>query len=194
MPGRKKKIFNKPRKPYDKPRIEEENVLIKKYGLKNKREIWKADFAIGKIRNIAKKLIAADEEEKQAFIGRQKAHGFEVETIADVLGLDKEDYLKRRLQSVVVKKKLATTPNQARQFITHKHVTISGNILNSPSHLTTIEEENSIKLNITLPVKKELSKEEKEILAKTKIVAEEVPEEAEKVEETISAEKTKQEK
>jgi len=40
-----------------KPRIEEENVLREKYGLKSKREIWKADAAIGRIRNRAKLLI-----------------------------------------------------------------------------------------------------------------------------------------
>jgi len=173
MPRRKKKIYNKPKKAYDKPRIEEENVLVKRYGLKNKREIWKADFAIGKIRDTAKKLITASDEEKQEFIDKQKAKGFEVDTIADILGLDKEDYLKRRLQSVVVKKKLATTPNQARQFITHKHITINGNIIDSPSHLTTVEEENMVELDLRLPVKKELTKEEKDLLEATKKKAEE---------------------
>ena len=75
MTLRKKKLYNKPKRSYDKPRIEEENVLVKKYGLKNKREIWRADFAIGKIRNIAKELIKASPEEQQEFIDRQKAKG-----------------------------------------------------------------------------------------------------------------------
>ena len=168
MPIRKQKSYNRPRKLYDKPRIEEENILVKKYGLKNKREIWKADFAIGKIRNIAKKLITASDEEKEKFIERQKAKGFEVETIADVLGLNKEDYLKRRLQSIVVKKKIATTPKQARQFITHKHIWVNKNILDSPSHMTTIEEEKTIETDVKLPVKEELTKEEKKFLEETK--------------------------
>ena len=44
---RKKKKYEKPRKMYETSRIEEENELVKKYGLKNKREIWKT---ISKVR------------------------------------------------------------------------------------------------------------------------------------------------
>lgn len=157
MPKRKTKLYSRPKKIYDTVRIKEENELVKRYGLKNKREIWRADFAIGKIRNIAKKLITASEEEKQEFINRQKAKGFAVETIADILGLNKEDYLKRRLESVVVAKQLAKTPKQARQFITHRYITINDNIVNSPSHITTVEEEATVKLTLTLKPKKKAS-------------------------------------
>jgi len=178
MPKRKQKKYNRPKKLYDKPRIEEENTLVKKYGLKNKKEIWRADFAIGKIREIAKKLITASEEEKQEFIERQKAKGFEVENIADVLGLDKEDYLKRRLQSVAVSKGLVKTPRQARQFIAHRHLTVDGKVINSPGHLTTVEEEGKIEIKVSLPVNKELTAEEKKLLAKTKKAAAEENKEA----------------
>ena len=34
-------MFARPKKAYEKTRITEENVLVEKYGLKNKREIWK---------------------------------------------------------------------------------------------------------------------------------------------------------
>lgn len=183
MPKRKQKIYSKPKKPYDKARIEKENVLVAKYGLKNKREIWKADFAIEKIRNRAKKLITASEEEKQEFVKKQKAKGFEVETIAEVLSLEKEDYLKRRLQSIVVKKKLATTHKQARQFITHRHITINKKIIDSPAHLTTLEEEASVELKLALPAKKSLTKQEKEIIKEIKAKAPEPKKEESKEEE-----------
>ena len=49
---RKKKNYKKPRKLYDKVRIEDENILVNKYGLKNKREIWKAEAAV-KIKRVA---------------------------------------------------------------------------------------------------------------------------------------------
>jgi len=166
MPKRKQKKYNRPKKLYDKPRIEEENILVKKYGLKNKKEIWRADFAIGKIRDIAKKLITASEDEKSEFIERQKAKGFEVENIADVLGLDKEDYLKRRLQSVVVSKGLIKTPRQARQFIAHRHLTVDGKVINSPGHLTTVEEEAKIEIKIALPVIKETKEGDKPLIEK----------------------------
>ena len=57
MPKRKRKQYSKPRRPFDKIRIKEENVLKEKYGLKNKREIWKADSAIARVRNLANRLI-----------------------------------------------------------------------------------------------------------------------------------------
>jgi len=166
MPGRRHKKYSRPRKLYDIALLKSETGLINKYGLKTRREVWRADFAIGKIRNLAKELITADDKKKKEFVERQQAKGFKVETIADVLGLGKEDYLKRRLQSIVMAKGLAKTPNQARQFIIHKHVSINGNIINAPSHLTTVEEEATVKLDITIPEKKAITDEEKELLSK----------------------------
>lgn len=146
MPRRKHKIYKKPRKLYDKTRIEEENSLIKKYGLKSKREIWKADSAIGKIRRQAKLLLTRTAEEQNKFIEKLKKQGFQVEKIADILALDKEDYLKRRLQSIIVKKGLASTPKQARQFIVHKHIKINNKKVNIPSYFVPIDEESKIEL------------------------------------------------
>ena len=167
MPKRKQKKYSRPRKIFDAALIKEENGLIKKYGLKSRREVWKASHAIERIRNIAKSLITASADEKDKFVQRQVEKGFSVNSIADVLGLNKEDYLKRRLQSIVVKKNFARTHKQARQFITHGHVILKGNIINAPSHLTTLEEEETIALNLQLPEKeKPITDEEKEILNK----------------------------
>ena len=102
---RQKKKYSKPRRPFDKVRIEEENLLKEKYGLKNKREIWKADAAIGRIRNLAKKLITESKEEQKAFVEGLQKKGFSATSIADALALDKEDWLKRRLQTIVHTKK-----------------------------------------------------------------------------------------
>lgn len=173
MPKRKAKRYNRPRKLYSTTRIKEENELIKRYGLKNKREVWKTDFAVAKIRNTAKKLITASEEEKKKYVDGQRAKGFEVNSIADILGLNKEDYLKRRLQSMIVKKNLAHTHKQARQLIVHKHVTINNHVVNSPSHLTTLDEEKNVALNLALPVeKKKLTKDEEKLLGDIKKDAE----------------------
>jgi small subunit ribosomal protein S4 len=164
---RQKKKYSRPQRPFDKARIDEENILREKYGLKNKKEIWKADASIGRIRNLAKQLITASEEDKNAFIERMKARGFEVKNIAEVLALDKEDWLKRRLQTILLIKGLTTTPKQARQLIAHKHVSIGNQIVNVPSYMVTLTEENLVKLNIVLKVNQKISKEEeikKEIL------------------------------
>jgi len=128
-------------------------VLREKYGLKNKREIWKADSAIARIRNLAKRLIVKSEAEKKTFIERLQKVGFKVEKIPDALSLDKEDWLKRRLQTIVFMKKLSTTPKQARQFVAHKHVSVGGRVVNIPSYQVSLEEEPSVTLNIVLAKK-----------------------------------------
>ncbi len=155
---RKKNLFSKPRRLYDKHRILDENALVEKYGLKNKREIWKADAKIAKIRNLAKKLITSSDEKKNVLIARLQKMGFKVSNIADILGLNKEDLLKRRLQTFVSDRKLARTPKQARQLITHKHVSIAGQTVSIPSYNVGADEEDKIELNIVL---KEPKKEDK---------------------------------
>jgi small subunit ribosomal protein S4 len=150
---RKHKKYSRPRKPFDKTRIEEENILREKYGLKSKREIWKADAAIGRIRNRAKLLITKSDEEKEAFIEKLARKGFKVETIADALALNKEDWLKRRIQTILFTRKLATTPKQARQLIAHKHVSIGDQTISVPSYQVLLEEEPHVKINIVLNIK-----------------------------------------
>lgn len=171
------KKYSKPTKPFDKVRITEEDAIVEKYGLKNKREIWKAEAAIVRIRNLAKQLITKSEDEKQAFVDRLKMQGFKINSIPDALALNKEDFLKRRLQTIVHLKKLTTTPKQARQLIVHKHVSVGSQIVNIPSYLVSLEEEPHVKLNIVLKIKEpKESKEEK--------IKREMEEKAESIEET----------
>jgi len=144
--------YSRPRKPFDKVRIDEENVLKEKYGLKNKKEIWKADASIRRVRNLAKQLITKSSEEKQAFVEKLQLKGFSVNSIADALALNKEDWLKRRLQTVIFSKGLTTTAKQARQFLVHKHVCIGNQTVNIPSYQVTLEEEPLVKLNIVLKI------------------------------------------
>ncbi len=143
---RKHKIYSRPKRPFDKERIAEEAKLKKEFGLKNKREIWKSDAKIKSIREKAKKLISADYEEQQALFNRLKKIGLNVNSIADVLSLDKRDYLKRRLQTVIVEKKIAPTPRSARQLITHKKILVDGEVVDSPSYIVPVELEEKISL------------------------------------------------
>ncbi len=141
---RKHKTYSRPKRPFDKARIEEEAVIKEDYGLKNKKEIWKADSKIKSIREKAKKLIGADEEEQKALFDRLKKIGLNVNSISDVLSLDKKDYLDRRLQTILVKKKLATTSKSARQLITHKKVLVEKRVVNSPSYVVPVQLEDKI--------------------------------------------------
>jgi len=151
---RKHKTYSRPKRPFDKARIQEEVKIKEEFGLKNKREIWKADAKIKAIREKAKKLISADESEKTAFFNRLRKIGFKVDSIGDVLSLDKRDYLKRRLQTILVSKGIARTPKSARQLITHKKVLIGGNSINSPSYIVPVDLENKISLKPSREKKK----------------------------------------
>ena len=59
--------------------------------------------------------------------------------------LHKEDWLKRRLQSLLIEKKLAK-PKEARQLIAHKHVLIDGKFVNIPGYIVKSEEEDKIEV------------------------------------------------
>jgi len=141
---RKHKKYSKPKRPFDKERIEEEAAIKEQFGLKNKKEIWKAEAKINLIREKAKRLISASPEEQQALFERLKKTGLEVNSIGDVLSLTKKDYLNRRLQTILFKKRLASTPKNARQLITHKKVLINGRAVDSPSYIIPKELEEKI--------------------------------------------------
>lgn len=143
---RKRKMFSRPKKLFDRTRMDEENVLVKKYGLKNKREIWKAKTAVSRFRRRAKGLIGSDIKEQQSFFDRLNKMGMGVSDISDVLALTEESIFERRLQTFVVKKKLATTAKGARQLIVHKNVLVDGKIVNIPSFVVTLDLEDKISL------------------------------------------------
>jgi small subunit ribosomal protein S4 len=143
---RKRKLYSRPRQIFDKVRIDEENIISKNYGLKAKREIWKSKAVISRFRKLAKKLIGAEEEEKKAFFEKINKMGIVVSDISDVLELTEKDLLERRLQTIVFKKKLATTPQQARQLIVHQHILVDGKVVDVPSFIVTRELESKISL------------------------------------------------
>lgn len=148
---RKKNKFSWPRKLYDKTRISDENKLVEEYGLKNKREIWKAEAKIKYFRDRAKFLITASRDEQEQFFTKLRSMGLSVKTIADVLALNKEDLLKRRLATVVWKKGLSNTARQARQLIVHKKVFVDGRAVSIPSYIVPIELEQSITMKASAP-------------------------------------------
>jgi len=81
-------------------------------------------------------------------------HGLLAEgsTLDDVLGLTPEKFLERRLQTILVRKGICTTPKQSRQLIVHGHVKIEGRRIVYPSYLVKRSEEEKIQIDI--PIKK----------------------------------------
>ena len=69
---RKKNRYVKPRKLYIKTRIKEENVLLNKYGLKSKREIWKTAAKINYFRKRAMALAKSSKEEHAFLLSMQE--------------------------------------------------------------------------------------------------------------------------
>lgn len=141
---RKHNLYSRPKKLFDKARIEAENAIVEKYGLKNKTEIWKAEAKVSGLRSQAKKLIPKQDEAKREFYAKLNKMGLNVTSIADILGLKTEDWLNRRLQTIVFNKGLAKTAKEARQFITHKNILVQGKIVNIPSFVVDREMESQI--------------------------------------------------
>jgi small subunit ribosomal protein S4 len=141
----------------------EEVVIIKEFGLKNKKEIWKAEAKIKIMREKAKNLISSTPENQKKLFEQLQKIGLNVKSIADVLSLSKSDYLNRRLQTIVFHKKLAPTIKTARQLITHKKVLVDGETVNIPSYIVPIALENKISLKRPKPkIKKKIVSEGEE--------------------------------
>jgi len=145
--------YSTPSHPWDGPRILEEHQMLRKYGLKNKRELWKSETMLSDLRGQARELQARlrseDEQaviERDALLGRLKRLGLlhGDATLNDVLILDLEAVLARRLQTLIYLKGLARTMKQARQFITHGHIAINGRKVNVPGYLVPESEVGAI--------------------------------------------------
>lgn len=147
-----RKKYETPSHPWEEDRIKEENELIKKYGLKNKREIWKAETRLRKYRGQARGLLAkigtdsqSKKESDQLIMHLNRLNILpQNSTLDDVLTLDTEAILSRRLQTIAYLKGLASTPQQARQLIAHGHVAIGDKKVTIPGYMVTKDEEGDI--------------------------------------------------
>ena len=156
---RQRKAYKTPTKPWNKQRIEREREIVKSYGLRKKKEIWKFETLLRKFRRLARQLAAQRNPEKEKILlDKMIRLGLlnEGATLDDVLGLNLEMFLDRRLQTVVFKKGFANSANQARQFIVHGHVRIGERKITYPSYIVPREEETKIKVFVQ-PVAKKVS-------------------------------------
>ena len=145
------KHYNTPSHPWQKVRIEEERTLIHQYGLKNKKEIWRANTKIRSMRRQARKLTATSgdeqaQKEKSLLLSKLNRLGMlEQESgLEDVLRMTPENILDRRLQTQVYLQGLASTAKQARQLIIHGHVSVEGAVTRVPGMLVTKLQEKNI--------------------------------------------------
>lgn len=150
--GEPRRITNKyetPRHPWQKQTIEAEKPLMQIYGLKNKKELWKAGSRLKSFKDNAKSLVARKgqqaEKERAQLLTKLKSYGLiESDALDEILGLQTEQLLNRRLQTIVHKKGLARSINQARQMITHRHILLKGKKITAPGILIKLEDEAKI--------------------------------------------------
>ena len=146
------KHYNTPSHPWQKIRIEQEKTLIHQYGLKNKREIWKAKTKDRSMRRQARKLTAnANDEqaqkEKSLLLTKLNRLGMleEGSGLEDILRMEPESVLDRRLQTQVYLQGLASTVKQARQLIIHGHISVDGAVNRVPGMIVTKLQEKEIR-------------------------------------------------
>jgi small subunit ribosomal protein S4 len=149
-PKKNRKKYSKPSHPWQKLRIEEEKVIVKDYGIKNKKELWKHVSFLNSFKNVSKKLAGSSgpqvEKEKKDIMNRLIKYGLIKDNakVEDVLGLELKDVLDRRIQTLVYKKNFARSIGQARQFIVHGHIKVGDVAMTIPSYLVPVGEEPSI--------------------------------------------------
>lgn len=157
-PRKQRKKYETPRFPYRTDILQTELKLLGQYGLRNKRELWRHETMLSKVRGTARSILALPEEEgeklKRQLLKRLGRLGILPETaiLDDVLDLTIEDLLERRLQSRVYQKGLAKSIYQARQLINHGHITVGSQKVTSPSYLVQRDEEASLVYASTSPM------------------------------------------
>ena len=163
-----RRIWRKPKRPLNYDLKMEELKTLGTFGLKTKRELWKAHTELSRVRNQARSLLALGQEvrqEKEPILMRSLSRiGLVAESASldDVLNLQVTDLLARRLQTIVMKNLEFKTPYQARQAVVHGHIMIGDRIVTIPSYTVDVNEEKNVKLIENSPFKKILKESKKE--------------------------------
>jgi len=159
-PKKQRKKYETPRHPWRADVLADELKLLGQYGLRNKRELWRAKALLTKYRTIARSLLGMPAErrmkvEKELLekLYRMGVVG-ENATVDEVLDLRVEDFLERRLQTQVYRLGLAKTIYQARQLIVHGHIAIGEEKVTSPGYLVKRGEESLITYSLDSPLQK----------------------------------------
>ncbi len=137
-----RRTYDTPKHPWEGPRMAEERRVVDKYGLKNKREFWKAQSVLRNVRRQARELQArlrAGEpqavQETKWLLDRMTRLGLLAAgspTVDDVLALSVEGFLERRLDWQVFQRGLAPTAKSARKLIVHGHISLDEHRVTRP--------------------------------------------------------------
>ena len=151
-PKTSRKVWKKPKRPLNYDLKMDELKTLGTFGLKTKQELWKTQTELSRVRLQARSLLALRQEERKrkepVLIQSLIKIGLvdESSTLDDVLNLQVNDLLSRRLQTITQKKLFFKTPYQARQAIVHGHIMIGDSVITIPSYTVKTEEEDKIHL------------------------------------------------
>ena len=168
-PKLSRKVWKKPKRPLNYDLMMDELKILGTFGLKTKRELWKANTELSRLRLQARSLLALrqeDREQKEPILINSLSKIGLVDknsTLDDVLNLQVADLLSRRLQTIVQRKLYFKTPYQARQAIVHGHIMIGERVVTIPSYTVKIDEEPKIRLTFESQFNQTLSKPESDL-------------------------------
>ena len=168
-PKMPRRIWKKPKRPLNYDLIMDELKTLGTFGLKTKRELWKTQTELSRIRFQARSILALRQEirERKEPILIQSLSKIGLvdqnSTLDDVLNLQVTDLLSRRLQTITQKKLYFKTPYQARQAIVHGHIMIGDSVVTIPSYIVKTEEETKIHLISESRFNETLSKPESDL-------------------------------
>lgn len=168
-PKTPRRVWKKPKRPLNYDLLMDELKTLGAFGLKTKRELWKTQTELSRVRLHARSLLALRQEDRKrkepilmqslSKIGLVDQNS----TLDDVLNLQVTDLLSRRLQTIAQKKLYFKTPYQARQAIVHGHVMIGDSVVTIPSYIVKTEEETKIRLIPESRFNETLSKPESDL-------------------------------
>ena len=168
-PKTSRRVWQKPKRPLNYDLMMDELKTLGTFGLKTKRELWKTQTELSRVRLQARSLLALrqDERERKEPILMQSLSKIglvnEDSTLDDVLNLQVTDLLSRRLQTIAQRKLYFKTPYQARQAISHGHIMIGDRIVNIPSYVVKTDEEDTVTLTPESIFNTTLSKPESDL-------------------------------
>jgi len=168
-PKTPRRVWKKPKRPLNYDLMMDELKTLGTFGLKTKKELWKTQTELSRVRLQARSLLALRQEERERkepiLIQSLSKIGLvdQNSTLDDVLNLQVNDLLSRRLQTIAQRKLFFKTPYQARQAIVHGHIMIGDSVVTIPSYIVKTEEETKIHLTPESSFNETLSEPEPEL-------------------------------